>query len=131
MERGWEILFVTDGRGLFFRVEGFPFLADFLLDGFFLFLTLPFAPFLVLLELFLLLPALWDGAGGLPPPEPESDKSQVCLFIVCLHFVRNKRDCFYFLIVNYLPLSEPDDFPEPLWGQAGEQDSGLESSAAF
>ena len=90
MERGWDILFVTDGRGLFFRVESFPFLDEFLLDGFFLLLTLPFAPFLVLLELFLLLPRLGSDAG-LPPPEPESEKSLVCLFIVCLHLCATKE----------------------------------------
>ena len=90
LERGREILFVADGRGLFFRVEGFPFLADFLLDGFFLLLTFPFAPFLVLLALFLLLPRLWSGAG-LPPPEPESEKSKVCLFTVCLHLCAIKE----------------------------------------
>ena len=84
LERVWEILFVADGRGLFFREEGLPFLVEFLLDGFFLPLSFSFAPFLALLVLappFLLLPALGAGAC-LPPPEPESEKSQVCLFSV-------------------------------------------------
>ena len=77
LDRSFEILLLADGRGLFFRVEGLLFLAEFRLDVFFLPLPFAFDPFLALFPPFLLLlPAPWAGTG---PPPLDSENENIYL----------------------------------------------------